>query len=225
MHPTRWLIAFIALLPAAARADALLDRLVADATRAPVVGFERTIRAQSDAGKEKPAVQMVDRFTPVSASAGRWTLVSVDGREPTKKEAEAQARRQDPPPGFHKLEAILRQPLKSRAEAGGRTLLHWDGLPGGTIITPGGDISASLSAEATVEEVGGKAQLTRFRIFAARPIKVKVVATIHNFDLVSLYRPGANGFPFLVSQSLDTNVSAPMGLGGRRQQTISYRPL
>lgn len=219
------LFALALLVPGAAHADPLLDRLIAELARAPVVGFERTIEAKGGSEKGKLASVVVDRFTPTSATGGRWTLVSVDGRTPTKKEAEALAKRQDAPPGFHKLGQILRLPLAARSDQGGRTLFRWNGLPQGTIITPGGDISASLSAEATVEEAAGKPLLTRFRIFAAQPIRVKVVATIHNFDLVSQYRPGANGVPFLTSQALDTNVSAPMGFGGRRQQAISYRPM
>ena len=137
--------------PLAASADPLLQRLLAESAKAPVVAFERTTKAEirADPGKE-PAL-VVDRFTPKSADSGSWTVVSIDGRKPAPQELEAHAKGNGTPPGFHNLHRLLSQTPTSRREAGGKTIYFWKSLPKGAVVTPGGDISGHLSAEGALE--------------------------------------------------------------------------
>lgn len=214
------------LVSAAAHADATLDRIVAESSRSAPVAFERTTRAELRANPDKEPALVVDRYQPKAGAAGGWTVVSIDGRKPTPKELEAHAKdNSSPAPGFHNLHKMMSTPPARVTEKDGKTVYAWNRLPKGTIVTPGGDISANLSLEATVEEAGGKPTLSEVRIFAAKPFRVKVVASINRFNVVSYYKPGANGTPFLVAQTAETDVSAPMGLGGKRKSSTSFKPL
>lgn len=214
------------LVAAAANADARLDRIIAESSKAAPVAFERVTRAELRADPEKEPALVVDRFQPGTGAAGGWTVVSVDGRKPTPKELEAHARdNSSTAPGFHNFHKLITTPPVRVTEKDGKTVYAWNRLPRGTIITPGGDISANLSLEATVEDSGGKPTLSEVRIFAARPFRVKVVASINRFNVVSHYKPLANGMPFLVAQTAETDVSAPMGLGGKRKSSASFKPL
>lgn len=209
------------MLSAAAQADGAIDRVLAESAKATPVAFERTMRAELRADPAKEPALVVDRFSP---KAG-WTVVSVDGRKPTQQEQDAHAKGNVNPPGFHNVHKLLAKPPSSRAEKDGKTVYFWSSLPKGSVITPGGDISAHLSAEAIVDESGARPLLNEVRIFAAKPFRVKVVASINKFNVVSVYRPGANGTSFLVAQASDTDVSAPMGLGGKRRSSASFKPL
>ncbi len=219
-------IAISLLAPAVAHADAVLDRMIADSARAPIPAFERTTRAELRAHPEKEPALVVDRFNPRDARSGSWTLVSIDGRKPTQKEMETHAKgsRDAVIPGFHRLNTILRATPTRRSEANGQTLYFWQSLPDGVVETPGGDISGKLSAEMVVEQVDGKPVPVRVRIFAAKPFKVKGIATMNSFEVVSHYRAGES-FPILASQSAASDVSAPFGFGGKRKSQISFRPI
>ena len=100
-------VALAAASPLAAAGDPQLQQLLAQSAKAPVVGFERTFRAEVRADPKKEPALVVDRFTPRSAATGSWTLVSVDGRKPTLQEVEAHAKGNSNPPGFHNLHKLL----------------------------------------------------------------------------------------------------------------------
>ena len=215
------LVAVAAASPVAATTDAQLQQLIADSAKAPVVGFERTTKAELRADPKKEPALVVDRFTPKSATAGNWTLLSVDGRKPTPEELAAHAKGNINPPGFHNPHKLLSGTPSSRRDVDGKTVFLWNSLPKGAVVTPGGDISAGLSAEATMEG----AKLSEVRVFAAKPIRVKIVASVDKFNVTSLYRQGANSLPFLVQQTSETDVTAPMGMGGKRRAVASFKPL
>jgi hypothetical protein len=213
--------------PAAVQADPVLQAILAQSAQAPVVGFERTVRAELRADPAKEPATVVERFVPETATSGRWTLVSVDGRKPTEKEQEATRKANEAGviPGFHRLHKLFAMPPTRRSAAGDKTVYHWASLPPGAVVTPGGDISGKLSAEATVETLGGKPMISLVRIFAGQPFKIRGVATMNAFSVVSHYRPGAGGLPFLTSQTSASDVKAPFGMGGKRRNEISFRPI
>ncbi len=218
-------LSFLLILATAVQADPVLQSILAESAKAPVVGFERTTRAELRADPAKEPGVIVDRFTPTSANAGTWTMLSVDGRKPTPREQEAHAKGNGNPPGFHNLHRLLAGQPTRRTEADGKTHYFWDSLPKGSVITPGGDISSHISAEAVVDHSVGKPALREVRLFAAKPFHVKIVASVNKFNVVSTYRPGANGGTFLVAQTNDTDVTAPMGMGGKKRSVVSFRPL
>jgi hypothetical protein len=216
----------MSVAPAVAKADTVLQQLLSESARASVVGFERTARAELRADPDKEPAVVVDRFVPRDAASGSWTLVSIDGRKPTPEEINRhrKANAEGPVPGFHRLHKVLGGTPARRAEADGRIVYRWNTLPPGAVVTPGGDISGNLSAEAIVEDVGGKPLISKVRIFAAAPFKIRGIATMNSFDVTSQYRHGA-AFPFLAAQTSATDVKAPFGLGGKRKSSFSFRPL
>jgi hypothetical protein len=209
------------LAAATVETDAPLQQLLAESARAPVVAFERTTRIESRVDPKAEPALIVDRFMPESRATGSWTIVSVDGHKPSPHEAEAHAMGNAAPPGFHNLHRLLGPAPTSRRESGGKTIYFWKSLPKGAVVTPGGDISSHLSAEATLRG----SELEEVRIFASRPFHVKVVASVKRFNIISQYRPGGNGLPFLSAQTNDTDVTAPLGMGAKRRSTASFRPL
>jgi hypothetical protein len=215
----------VVVLPGAARADSQLAAILADSARAPVTGFERTARAELRADAEKEPAVVVDRFVPKSPATGEWVLLSIDGRKPTEAEQKRHRQQQQVIPGFHRLHKVLGAPPARRTVAGDRTLYHWASLPEGAVTTPGGDISANLSAEATVETIGEKSLISQVRIYAAKPFKIRGIATMNSFEVTSLYRPGAGGRPFLTAQTSASDVSAPFGMGGKRRSQFSFKPI
>jgi hypothetical protein len=222
------MLALVLLLSAeTARADPVLNSLRAEASRAEKAGFERTTRSirQTDDG---PVTQIqVDRFNPRAPAAQQWTLLSVDGRAPTRKEINEHRKLVSslPVPGFYRLSAILAGEPSKSTDARGRTVYRWDSLPPRSMPTPGPDVSTRMAAEAVVERVHGRPVLASVRLFAPRPFPVMAVAKVNSFDLMNNYAEGTGGTPMLVSQTSSTDISAPFGQGGRQQSQVSFRPL
>lgn len=224
--PIILLSAATAALPARAATEASLKQILAESAKAPVTGFERTVKAEVRPEGDDGPVQLVERFTPTGPASGRWSLVSMDGKAPTAKQVERhrKASAEAVIPGFHRLHLVLSPAPTKRTDVGGKSVFLWPSLPEGAVTTSGGDISRNLSAEATVEEVGGRPLISKVRIFAAKPFKIRGIATMNSFEVVSHYR--LNGAtPVLVSQTSNSDVKAPFGLGGVRRSVMTYRPL
>jgi len=213
--------------PVAARADALLQQLIAEANRARPVAFERTTRNETAPADAPGGRVRVDRFNPRAAEGQQWTLVSVDGRAPTPAELEQYQKMagRGAPPGFHNIGKILASPISRRMERDGRIIYQWNNLAPGSVRSPGPDLSKHLSAEAIVRDIGGKPHLQEVRVFAARPFSVMLVAKIRAFDIRSDYRPGAGGVPFLTQQTSEVDAKAPAGMGGHHRNSFSFRPI
>jgi len=230
MHRTMMAAAILILAPAAASAAVepgpALQKALSESARAPVAGFERTARAEIRANPAKEPEVVVDRFVPRDNVSGTWTLISIDGRKPTADEIarHRKANAEGPIPGFHRLHKVLGSTPARRTVQDGRTVYRWNGLPPGAVVTPGGDISANLSAEATVEDVDGKPLISKVRIFAAQPFRIRGIATMNQFDVTSQYRHGP-AHPILTAQTSETDVKAPFGIGGKRKTTFGFRPL
>ena len=224
--PIVLLSAAIAALPARAATEASLKQALAESAKAPVTAFERTLKAEVRPDSDKGPTQLVERFTPTGHSSGRWTLVSTDGKAPTAKQVEQHRKTSAEAviPGFHRLHLVLSPAPTKRTEVGGKSVFLWPSLPEGAVTTPGGDISRNLSAEATVEEVGDKPLISKVRIFAAKPFKIRGIATMNSFEVVSTYRLNGS-MPVLATQTSSSDVKAPFGLGGVRRSVMSYRPL
>lgn len=229
MRPARasGLLLASALLATPAQADAILDRLRAEAARAEVNGFERTTREEKQTPKGPVIEVRVDRFDPREPAGRQWSLLSVNGRAPTKKQL-AEHRKlvsSVPVPGFYRLSAILAGPPERSTDAQGRTHYRWTSLPPNSMPTPGPDISARMAAEAVVEKAGGRPFVRSVRLFAPRPFPVMSVAKVNSFDLQNYYGEGAGGTPVLVAQTGATDISAPFGQGVRQTSQTKFRPL
>jgi hypothetical protein len=217
--------ALLSAIPA--RADALLERLRAEAARAEVKGFERTSREQKQTAKGPVTEVRVDRFDPKAPPGRQWSLLSINGRAPTPKEVSEHRKLVSslPVPGFYRLSAIFAGEPERRVEANGRILYRWTSLPAGSMPTPGPDISPRMAAEALVEKVGNRPIIRSVRLFAPKPFPVMAVAKVNSFDLQNFYAEGDGGTPVLVSQAGTTDISAPFGQGVRQTSETKFRPL
>lgn len=216
-----------ALLAVPARADPILELLRAEAERADVKGFERTTREEKQTAKGPVVEVRVDRFDPRAPEGRRWKLLSVNGREPTRKEQSEHRKLVSslPVPGFYRLSTILAGRPERRIDAQGRILYRWNSLPPNSMPTPGPDISTRMAAEAVVEKVGNRPVVRSVRLFAPKPFPVMSVAKVNAFDLHNYYAEAEGGTHMLVSQSGATDISAPFGQGVRQTSQTQFRPL
>lgn len=221
------LLLALALQAVPARADAILDRLRAEAARADVKGFERTTREEKMTARGPVVEVRVDRFDPKAPAGRQWTLLSVNDRPPTLKEQSEHRKLVSslPVPGFYRLSAILAGEPERRVDAEGRIHYRWNSLPPKSMPTPGPDISASMAAEAVIEKAGGRHIVRSVRLFAPKPFPVMAVAKVKAFDLQNYYAEGEGGTPTLVAQAGETDISAPFGQGVRQTSTTRFRPL
>jgi hypothetical protein len=221
------MLAMLLLAAAPARADAILDRLRAEAARAEAIGFERTTREERQTARGPLVEVRIDRFDPKAPAGRQWNLLSVNGRAPTLKEQGDHRKLVSslPVPGFYRLSTILAGEPQRSVDAQGRILYHWSSLPPGSLPTPGPDISTRMAAEAVVDKVGGRPMFRSVRLFAPKPFPVMAVAKVKAFDLQNFYDEGAGGVPVLVAQSGASDISAPFGQGGRQTSQIRFRPL
>lgn len=209
------------LLAAPAQADAALDKLMASAKAAPVLGFNRTANIEFPG---KPAVKRVDRFDPKAREGQQWTLVSLNGRAPTadeRKDYQKQVKAQ-PTPGFHRL-PILLQGQPTAIEPHGKTVVYrWAKLVKGAAPSgQGPDISEKLSAEATVSMETGTPVLQKVRIYAAKPFSVMAVAKMNRFEAVTHYQHHA-GLHHLERQSTEVDAKIPFRPAGIMRTAASF---
>ncbi len=220
-------IAAILLSASSAQADALLNQLRAEAAKAPIMGFERTVSIEEAGSKGRSVLNRVERFDPKAPKGSQWSLVSVDGRSPTTEDIKAFERdvAMGPVPGFHRLGDFLQGEPTRKVPTTGGTIYQWQSLKPGALGNNGPDISTRLSAEALVKEVGGTPVISKLRIYAAKPFSIMMVAKMHSFDAITTYSLGRNGLPFIDTQSSDTDATIPMRGTGTRKTRFSYRPL
>jgi hypothetical protein len=219
-------LTFLTLFLATAAApapDPLLAQLLAGArAEAPAgMAFQRTARTtgQEDGGKIEDHVR-IDRW-----DGKQLTLVSIDGRTPTREESEEarKAAATRPVPGYYRLAVLLGTGARRIADAKGRIVYRVEGLPKGS-ITVGKDISADVVADAVVDNTGPHPFVASLQIALPQPISIMLVARIDKVDAVSTYRMGADGRPSLVHQ-MQTVAGAKMGSASTTRTESTYTAL
>ncbi len=205
-------------------AQVAIDRLILQSRQAGLPAFERTSVVTTFG---KPTVIRVERFDPKAARGHRWTLISIDGRTPTRAQAKDSARQPDDErvPGFHHVHTMLAATRPDCRSIGSQVTCHWASLPANAEKSNGPDLSARLSADVVLEPSGNQLKLQSVRVYAARPFAILAVAKLHELNVVSTYAPGPDGIPALTSQTIDVHVSAPLGMGARSRTISHYRPL
>lgn len=197
-------LAAVALLSAAspALADALLDRLVADAR---AIGpddfaFTRSMKSEQRSGDKVEARATVERYDPTRPAGRRWTLVSIDGRTPNAQEAKDYAKNmaQAIVPSYGRLARYFGAGAE-RTTAGGRTSYRATKLPKGALTLGKADLSAGARAEAVVVE-GATPYIERLDIVSTKPVRMMLVAKVERLDATSRYKLMPDGRPVLAEQ-------------------------
>lgn len=204
---------------------------------APAVGPVRE-RIIAQAQSINPATLVFDRTTKQTRKGGgttrnittleqwdgkRWTLVSINGKPPTKaekrdREAAANAA---PVPGYHRLPALLAGATETRVDAQGRTVLLIPQLPANTVRTDSSDISGHLRAEATLAETDGQIWVEQVRVTERESFKLNMLIKVTSFERVDDYKLGSNGQPQLASQSADS-MGSMFGISGGERNVVTY---
>ncbi len=204
-------------------ADPLVAAVRAEAARIGPQAFERVSETTDRSGT---TVRRVERFVPEGRSGrGTWTLVSVDGREPTAAERRRHAREAAaaPAPGYWRLATILSGPHERLRD--GQAVYRFQPLAPGSIRTDRADLSAGLAAEAAIDPNGGRPVVRSLRIFAPAPFPVLGVARVLRFEAENRYAEAPDGTPYLAAQTSRAEVRAPVvGLVATTTRQ-TFRPL
>ena len=213
-------LALAVLATAAPAADALRERLIAQARACPPasLAFDRTTVITRISPFGRKTLTQVERW-----DGERWTLVSVDGRLPRDIEVRgaAKATAHLPVPGYYRLADLLAAAGDRRAGADGRVILQIPRLPAGTVNTGSDDISRHLGGEATIAEANGEPWVESLKITAREPFKLGMLITVGRFDQTFEYRLDGSGKPRLTTQVADS-LGQMFGQSGGEKSEARY---
>jgi len=217
----RAVVLALLLVPGAAQADALQDRVlaVARATSPDRYAFRRTTAIERSGAARKV---VVESFDPRLASDARWTLVSVDGRAPTSKEvAEARKMKRGPTPSYHEIAKWFGGPASVTPAGPGRFLYRFARLPAGAIKIGSHDASPDTMAEALVNATAAIPFVERVRLRSTKGFRVMLVAKVDAITATGRYRQLADGSVVPDGGTSDTTGSL-MGKSGALKVAIGY---
>lgn len=219
IRPIAAIAATLAAASPAAAQDALLQRLIADSAKVPAAGFgfERTTTALRDGEK----VTAVHRYDP--AAPARWTLVSVNGRPPTPKEAESFVKdaASGPAPSYHRVGRIL---ASGARRVPGTDCYRVTKLPPDLFTGVVRNYVDKLYMDACVGGTPDAPMVTETRVRTVAPFRVALVGKIDLFEGSTRYAPGPDGRPRLREQTQKMRGSA-LGSSLDTDATITYRDL
>lgn len=217
-------LACVSIAVAENKPDELKQRIL---TQAQAMGpddyaFTRTIKSeQTSNGKTEQHVN-VDKFDPTKSGDARWTLVSVDGAPPSA-DALARYKKESPKrrvPGYYRLAKYFGSASSVSTDARGRTVFHFSSLPKDTAIVMDSDVSSNTSADLSVTEANGTPFVEQVRL-TVRPMRLKLIMKLDQYESTARYRMGQDGKPFLVEHTADMSGSG-MGQEGKAHTVISY---
>lgn len=212
-------------ISAPARADALIDRIRAEAARAAPEDFSwtRTSRSEQKSTSEREAASVVDRWDPSQPPARRWTLVSVQGRPPTadeiKKAEKSPARAVVP--SYGRVVRYLSGNLQRMPDAGGKTIYRFSKLAPGSVKIGGADLSDSLTGELTIDTSGPVPYISQVTGVSTKAVRMMLVARINRLELTLRYRMMANG-RVAPLESINLMTGSMMGQSGTQQTVASF---
>lgn len=222
MHAIRIIAAIAAAMvvagPASAQ-DAVLQRLIADAAKVPAAGFgfERTVTVLARGEK----VVVVQRYDP--SAPARWTLVSINGKPPTPKEAASFAKEaaDGPPPSYFRVGRILAGGAK---RVPGTDCYRASKLPADLFTGRARNFVDKLYMEACYTGGPSAPMVTETRVRTIAPFRVALVGKIDLFEGTTRYEPGPDGRPRLREQTQKLRGSA-LGNSLDSDSTMTYRDL
>lgn len=210
------------LVPAAAQADALQDRVVAGARAVPLTAFAftQTTRIERDGAAPKIFVQ---RYDPAQPAAQRWTLIGIDGRAPTAKEA-ASARKTasaGKPPGYGRMAEWFGAPATRIATGPTTATYRFASLPKGVVMIGKHDASADTMAEAVVNTAAATPYIERVRYTSSTAFRMALVVKVEKYDFLDVFRLAPDGRP-VPGNTLGTLTGSLLGKAGTLTTRISY---
>ena len=201
----RLALALIALAtPGVAMADALQDQVVAGAKAVSPTGyaFTQTTRVERTGAAAKT---FVSRYDPARPADQRWTLVSVDGKPPSAKEAAsaAKAAKAQDVPSYAEIAKWFGGPATRIAQTPTSVTYRFARLPKGIVKMGKHDASADTSAEATVDVSGRVPVVTRVRFVSTTAFRMALVVKVERYGVVTTYRLGPDSHPVLDAATVE----------------------
>ena len=186
----------VAAVPGAAGADALQDRVVAGARAVPesAFAFTQTTRIERPGATAKVFVR---QFDPAQPPDRRWTLVAIDGRPPTAKEAAdaRKAAKAGKGPGYGRVADWFGAPAARIAGTSSSVTYRFARLPKGVLMIGKHDASADTSVEAVVNTAGKTPFVERVRYGSTAGFRMALVVNIARYAFLDSYRLAADGRP------------------------------
>lgn len=215
------LTAATALIPATAHADALQNEVLAGirATRADSFAFQRTITIERTGAARKV---MVDRYDPRRPEPQRWSIVSIDGRAPTPKEATKSLKdRRGQVASYAELAKWFGGPATRSETAPGHVTYRFARLPDGVLKIGSHDASPDTQAEAVVNTTARTPFVERVRLTSTKPFRMMLVASVQSMVVNARYRllPTGQVVPAATTTAIN---GAMLGKSGRLDSTITF---
>lgn len=191
-------------ISATAGADALQDQVVAGARAVSPTGyaFTQTTRVERTGAAAKT---FVSRYDPARAVGQRWTLVSIDGKAPSAKEAAsaAKAAKAQDVPSYAEIAKWFGGPATRIAQTPTSVTYRFARLPKGIVKMGKHDASADTSAEATVDLSGRAPVVTRVRFASTTAFRMALVVKVERYGVVTTYRPGPDSHPVIDAATVE----------------------
>jgi hypothetical protein len=185
--------------------------------------FTRTTQSEAKWNSKTFKNVTVERFDPTKPAHARWTLASINGKQPSAaalRKYRKQARNRRVVPGYHRLANYFGAPAIASTDAEGRTVFRFDDLPKGSISILEKDLSAMARAEAVVTDAGGAPFVEQVRV-TIPPRRTQLFFKIDGYETVFQYRIGPGGKPFLTTTTSDMSGSG-LGLNGQLHTATTY---
>jgi hypothetical protein len=182
-------------LPTLAHADALQQQVLAAAksVKEGDFAFTQTNRFERTG---TPVKQFVQRYDPRKGAAA-WTLLRVDDRAPTAKEAADSVKRSTKArvASYSRITEWFGAPATRVATTPTSVTYRFASLPKGAVKMGSYDASANTSVEAVVNTAGKIPFVERARFTSNTPFRMFVVAKVERFVFTSTNRLLPDGRP------------------------------
>ena len=197
MKPFLSAAALTVSLAGPALADPLQDQVLAAMRRVDTadVAFTSTTAIERTGAK---AQEIVTRYDPRAAAGKRWTVVRIDGRAPTAKEATQvlKAANGSPIPTYARLARWFGGAATRVAQTPGSVTYRFARLPAGVLKIGKHDASADTVADAVVNTAGRAPFVERVRLTSSSAFRMMLVAKVERYAFTSSYAPLPDGRPF-----------------------------
>lgn len=203
------------------RLDELQSKVLSaiSASRTDAFGFQRTMVIEKTGSARKV---MVERYDPRRPLAGRWSLVSVDGRAPSAKELEQSRKaKRGPVPSYAELAKWFGATATRADTAPGHVIYRFGRLPAGALKIGSHDASADTQAEAFVNVKGNAPFVERVRFTSSKGFRMMMVASVKSMDVTSRYALLPTG-AVVPEASTVTMTGSLLGKSGQIKSAVTF---
>lgn len=176
-----------------AKADELQVRILQaiKSTNPEAYSFQRTMAFERTGSARKV---LVERYDPRGQISRRWSLITVDGHNPSVKDVEqSQKSRRGTIPSYRELAEWFGTPAARNDTLPGYVTYRFSRLPTGTMKIGSHDASADTQAEALVNVKGKTPFVERVRFTSTKGFRMMMVASVQSIEVNSRYAQLSSG--------------------------------